>query len=57
MTIALTVMAKGQVTLRQAVLDRLGVKRGVKVGVAPLPDGRVELASVSAQKAIEEGRC
>ena len=48
MTIELTVTAKGQVTLRQAVLDHLGVKPGGKVGVSMLPDGRVELASVSA---------
>jgi bifunctional DNA-binding transcriptional regulator/antitoxin component of YhaV-PrlF toxin-antitoxin module len=48
MTIELTVTAKGQVTLRQAVLDHLGVKPGGKVCVSMLPDGRVELASVSA---------
>ncbi len=40
----LTVTAKGQVTLRQAVLDHLGIKPGDKVGVSLLPDGRVELA-------------
>jgi bifunctional DNA-binding transcriptional regulator/antitoxin component of YhaV-PrlF toxin-antitoxin module len=43
----LTVTAKGQVTLRQAVLDHLGVKPGEKVGVWLLPDGRVELAPAS----------
>ena len=48
MTIELTVTAKGQVTLRQAVLDHLGVKPGGKVCVSMLPEGRVELASVSA---------
>jgi bifunctional DNA-binding transcriptional regulator/antitoxin component of YhaV-PrlF toxin-antitoxin module len=47
MSIELTVTAKGQVTLRQAVLDHLGVKPGDKVGVSLLPDGRVELASTS----------
>jgi len=48
MTIELTITAKGQVTLRQAVLDHLGVKPGDKVGVALLRDGRVELAPASA---------
>jgi AbrB family looped-hinge helix DNA binding protein len=44
MSIELTITAKGQVTLRQAVLDHLGVKPGDKVAVALLRDGRVELA-------------
>jgi AbrB family looped-hinge helix DNA binding protein len=48
MALELTVTAKGQVTLRQAVLDHLGVKPGDKVGVSLLPDGRVELAPASA---------
>lgn len=48
MPLELTVTAKGQVTLRQAVLDHLGVKPGEKVGVSLLPDGRVELAPASA---------
>ena len=44
MALELTVTAKGQVTLRQAVLDHLGVRPGDKVGISLLPDGRVELA-------------
>jgi AbrB family looped-hinge helix DNA binding protein len=44
MSIELTITSKGQVTLRQAVLDHLGVKPGDKVAVAMLRDGRVELA-------------
>jgi bifunctional DNA-binding transcriptional regulator/antitoxin component of YhaV-PrlF toxin-antitoxin module len=48
MAIELTVTAKGQVTLRQAVLDHLGVKPGAKIGVSLLPDGRVELAPAIA---------
>jgi AbrB family looped-hinge helix DNA binding protein len=44
----LTVTAKGQVTLRKAVLDHLGVKPGEKLGVSLLPDGRVELVSPAA---------
>lgn len=41
----LTVTAKGQVTLRKAVLEHLGVKPGERVDVTLLPDGRVELRS------------
>ena len=48
MAIELTITAKGQVTLRQAVLDHLGVKPGDKVAVALLGDGRVELGPSSA---------
>ncbi|MBV8119824.1 MAG: AbrB/MazE/SpoVT family DNA-binding domain-containing protein [Alphaproteobacteria bacterium] len=43
MTTALTVTAKGQVTLRKEVLRHLGVGPGQKVEVELLPDGRVEL--------------
>jgi AbrB family looped-hinge helix DNA binding protein len=48
MTIELTVTAKGQITLRQAVLEHLGTKPGQKLDVALLPDGRVELRAVGA---------
>ncbi|HYF88226.1 AbrB/MazE/SpoVT family DNA-binding domain-containing protein [Azospirillum sp.] len=43
MRVELTVTAKGQITLRQAVLDHLGVKPGERVDVELLPDGRAEL--------------
>ncbi|PWC33212.1 AbrB/MazE/SpoVT family DNA-binding domain-containing protein [Azospirillum sp. TSO35-2] len=43
MRVELTVTAKGQITLRQAVLDHLGVKPGQQVDVELLPDGRAEL--------------
>jgi hypothetical protein len=56
MALELTVTAKGQVTLRQAVLDHLGVKPGAKVGVSLLPDGRVELTSTSAGHDLREVR-
>ncbi len=39
----LTITGKGQVTLKQSVLEHLGLKPGHKVGVLLLPDGRVEL--------------
>ena len=43
MSLELTITAKGQVTLRQAVLDHLGVRPGDKVTVSLLREGRVEL--------------
>ena len=56
MALELTVTAKGQVTLRQSVLDHLGVKPGDKVGVSLLPEGRVELAPASAQHDLRSAR-
>jgi AbrB family looped-hinge helix DNA binding protein len=56
MALELTVTAKGQVTLRQAVLDHLGLKPGDKVGVSLLPDGRVELAPAAAQHDLSSVR-
>jgi AbrB family looped-hinge helix DNA binding protein len=56
MAIELKVTAKGQVTLRHAVLDHLGVKPGDKVGVSLLPDGRVELLPVSLQHDLSSVR-
>ncbi len=43
MRVELTVTSKGQITLRQAVLDHLGIKPGGRVDVELLPDGRAEL--------------
>jgi AbrB family looped-hinge helix DNA binding protein len=56
MAIELTITAKGQVTLRQAVLDHLGVKPGDKVGVSLLPDGRIELKPVAARHDLGSAR-
>ncbi len=39
---ALTVTAKGQVTLRKDLLKHLGVRPGEQIEVETLPDGRVE---------------
>lgn len=47
MSLQLTITAKGQVTLRNAVLQHLGARPGQKVDVAMLPDGRVELRAVN----------
>ncbi len=52
----LTVTAKGQVTLRQAVLDHLGVKPGGRVDVELLPDGRVELRPSGARADVADLR-
>lgn len=52
----LTVTAKGQVTLRQGVLEHLGVAPGRKIGVALLPGGRVELRPVEDLPALAELR-
>jgi bifunctional DNA-binding transcriptional regulator/antitoxin component of YhaV-PrlF toxin-antitoxin module len=46
MSLQLTITAKGQVTLRNAVLRHLGAKPGQKIDVAFLPDGRVELRAI-----------
>ncbi|CAN2533250.1 hypothetical+protein [Methylocapsa aurea] len=40
---ALTVTAKGQVTLRKDLLKHLGVRPGEQIEVETLPDGRVEI--------------
>lgn len=56
MTLELTITAKGQVTLRQAVLDHLGLKPGDKVGVALKRDGRVELAPAVASHDLSRAR-
>jgi bifunctional DNA-binding transcriptional regulator/antitoxin component of YhaV-PrlF toxin-antitoxin module len=39
----LTVTATGQVTLRQDVLDHLGIRPGEKIIVDKLPNGRIEV--------------
>ena len=56
MALELTITAKGQVTLRRALLDHLGVKPGEKVGVSLLPDGRVELRPAEGQPDISCAR-
>ncbi len=42
----LTVTAKGQVTLRKDLLERLGVQPGEKIAADKLPDGRIEVKAV-----------
>lgn len=52
MPLQLTVTAKGQVTLRQAVLDHLNIRPGQRVRVSFLPDGRVELRAADSAAGI-----
>ncbi len=52
----LTITAKGQVTLRQSVLEHLGLTPGNKVGVTLLPDGRVELRATGKGHSVSEVR-
>lgn len=52
MPLELTITAKGQVTLRQAVLDHLGTSVGEKVRVSFLPDGRIELSAAERSGGI-----
>jgi bifunctional DNA-binding transcriptional regulator/antitoxin component of YhaV-PrlF toxin-antitoxin module len=56
MTIELTVTAKGQVTLRQAVLAHLNAGPGRKISATLLPGGRVELRPLEDVPAITELR-
>lgn len=52
MRVELTVTSKGQITLRQAVLDHLGIKPGERVDVELLPDGRAELRPAGARPGL-----
>jgi len=52
MPLQLTVTAKGQLTLRQAVLDHLDIKPGQKVRVSLLPEGRIELCAADRTPSI-----
>jgi AbrB family looped-hinge helix DNA binding protein len=52
----LTVTAKGQVTLRRAVLEHLATKPGEKVEVSLLPDGRVELRAANGRGSFKRLR-
>jgi bifunctional DNA-binding transcriptional regulator/antitoxin component of YhaV-PrlF toxin-antitoxin module len=56
MTLELTVTAKGQVTLRRAVLDHLGVVPGAKVSVSLLENGRIELVAAAVRDDIKSLR-
>ena len=50
----LTVTAKGQVTLRKAILRHLGVSPGQKIEVDLLPNGRLEVRAAKSRASIED---
>jgi bifunctional DNA-binding transcriptional regulator/antitoxin component of YhaV-PrlF toxin-antitoxin module len=56
MTLELKVTAKGQVTLRRAVLNHLGVAPGAKVSVSLLENGRIELVAAAVRGDIKSLR-
>ncbi|MGC9269102.1 AbrB/MazE/SpoVT family DNA-binding domain-containing protein [Acidiphilium sp.] len=56
MTLHLTITAKGQVTLRHAVLRHLNARPGQKIDVAFLPEGRVELRAIDDAPRIDRLR-
>ncbi len=47
----LTVTAKGQITLKRSILERLGIKPGQKVAASFLPNGHLEIAPVVGSSA------
>jgi AbrB family looped-hinge helix DNA binding protein len=51
---ALTVTAKGQVTLRKDLLKHLGVQPGEKIVVDKLPDGRIEMKAAQPAGKISD---
>ena len=50
----LTVTAKGQITMKQDLLQHLGVGPGEKIEVEPLPDGRVVVRAAAPNGTISE---
>lgn len=56
MPLELTVTAKGQITLRQSVLEHLHVGPGDKVTVGLLPDGRIEMRAAAGGHSISRAR-
>ena len=56
MATALTVTAKGQVTLKKRVLEHLWVKPGDQVEVTLLADGRVELRHEGERSSLADLR-
>jgi hypothetical protein len=56
MSVELKLTARGQITLRQAVLAHLMVRPGDSIAVSLLPDGRVELKAASASHDIRQAR-
>jgi antitoxin PrlF len=53
MRITLKITAKGQVTLRKAVLDQLGVRPGDRITIEFVAPGRAEVRPAEAKASIE----
>jgi hypothetical protein len=53
MALELTVTAKGQATLRRAVLDHLGVVPGARVTFSFLENERIELVAAAVRRNIK----
>ena len=51
---ALTVTAKGQITLKKEIMRHLGIHPGDKVAVEKLADGRIEIRPVKPTGKISE---
>lgn len=51
---ALTVTAKGQITLRKDLLKHLGVEPGDKIALDVLPDGRIEMKAAHSTGKISD---
>ncbi len=52
--IRLTITAKGQVTLKQELLNHLGVSTGEKIEADKLPNGRIIVRAVAREGVISE---
>ena len=50
----LTITAKGQVTLKQELLNHLGVGPGEKIEADKLPDGRIVVRPVAQEGVISD---
>ena len=50
----LTVTAKGQITLKQDLLEHLGVEPGQKIEAEPLPNGRVVVRAAAQNGTISD---
>jgi bifunctional DNA-binding transcriptional regulator/antitoxin component of YhaV-PrlF toxin-antitoxin module len=50
----LTITAKGQVTLKQDLLNHLGVGPGEKIDADKLPDGRIVVRAAAADSTIAD---
>jgi AbrB family looped-hinge helix DNA binding protein len=51
---AMTLTAKGQLTIPRRVRDRLGIKPGSKIEFDPAPDGRIVLVPLGVPTPVED---